>query len=65
MTAWRGLNPLDEKSDRTLVAGTVDSKGMGSCAPLDSSQLVTARKELNLQDEKCGKPLDYVALSDY
>ena len=29
MTARRDLNPQDEKRDRTLVAGTVNGKGMG------------------------------------
>ena len=65
MTARRDLNPQDEKRDRTLVAGTVNGKGMGSRAALDCSQLMTAREDLNLQDEKRNKPLVYFALSDY
>ena len=64
MTARRNLNPRDEKRDRTLVADTVDRKGMGSRATLDCSQLMTAREDLNLQDEKRDKSLVYVALSD-
>lgn len=65
MTARRELNPLHLKRERTLVTGTVDQKGMGSRVAFDCSQLMTAREDLNLQDERRLKPPVNIALSNY